>query len=84
MSMKTRYLAVIALALIGILVACAAEPEVIVETVVQEVEVEVTRVVTETIVEEGEAVEVTRVVVETETIIEEVEVTAVPEEEAPG
>lgn len=78
MSMKTRYLTVIVLALIGILVACAAEPQVVVETVVQEVQVEVTRVVTETIVEEGEAVEVTRVVVETETEI--VEVTAVPEE----
>lgn len=80
MSIKTRYLAVIALALVTILVACAAEPEVIVETVVQEVQVEVTRVVTETIIEEGEAVEVTRVVVETET--EVVEVTAVPEEAA--
>jgi multiple sugar transport system substrate-binding protein/raffinose/stachyose/melibiose transport system substrate-binding protein len=50
----------------ALLVACApaepAEPEV--------VEVEVTRVVTETITEEGETVEVTRVVTETETVTE--------------
>jgi peptide/nickel transport system substrate-binding protein len=84
--MKTRYLAVIALVLITVVVACT--PEVITETVIQEVEVqvEVTRVVTETIVEEGESVEVTRVVVETETVVEEVmvEVTAVPEESMPA
>ncbi|VAW30761.1 Oligopeptide ABC transporter, periplasmic oligopeptide-binding protein OppA (TC 3.A.1.5.1) [hydrothermal vent metagenome] len=79
MSEKTRILAVIALALITILAACTPEPEVVVETVIQEVEV--TRVVTETIVEEGESIEVTRVIVETETV--EVEVTAVPEEAAP-
>ena len=44
-------------------------------------EVVVTRVVTETVVEEGETVEVTRVVTETEVVTEEVmvEVTAVPE-----
>jgi len=42
-------------------------------------EVVVTRVVTETVVEEGEQVEVTRVVTETETVTEVVEVTAVPE-----
>ena len=82
--MKTRFLAVIVLVLIAVLVACT--PEVVVETVIQEVEVqvEVTRVITETIVEEGESVEVTRVVVETETVVEEVVVTAVPEEAAPA
>ncbi len=50
-----------------LLVAC--QPETVVETVVEQVEV--TRVVTETVVEEGQAVEVTRVVTE----VEEVEVT---------
>jgi oligopeptide transport system substrate-binding protein len=50
-----------------VLVAC--QPETVVETVVEQVEV--TRVVTETVVEEGEAVEVTRIVTE----VEEVEVT---------
>jgi len=51
------------LILAAALAACAA-PE------AEPVVVEVTRVVTETIVEEGETVEVTRVVVETETITE--------------
>jgi peptide/nickel transport system substrate-binding protein len=51
--------------------ACQAQP---VETIV-----EVTRVVTETQVVEGEPIEVTRVVTETETVTEVVEVTAVPE-----
>ncbi len=55
------------LALLG---ACSQETET--------VTVEVTRVVTETVVEEGETVEVTRVV--TETVVETVEVE--PEEEA--
>ena len=50
-----------------VLVAC--QPETVVETVVEQVEV--TRVVTETVVEEGEAVEVTRIVEE----VQEVEVT---------
>jgi peptide/nickel transport system substrate-binding protein len=64
------------------LVAC--EPQTVVETVVQEVQVEVTRMVTETVVEEGESVEVTRIV--TETIIEtvEVEVPVAAEEEEMG
>ena len=53
-----------------LIVACSQEPETIT--------VEVTRVVTETVVEEGETVEVTRVV--TETVVETVEVE--PEEEA--
>ena len=53
--------------LTAILVACQAET--IVETIVEQVEV--TRVVTETVVEEGETIEVTRVVTE----VEEVEVT---------
>ncbi len=56
-----------------LLVAC--QPETVTETVVQEVEV--TRVITETVVEEGETVEVTRVV--TETVTEIVEVEAEPE-----
>jgi multiple sugar transport system substrate-binding protein/raffinose/stachyose/melibiose transport system substrate-binding protein len=57
----------------ALLVACApAEPEV--------VEVEVTRVVTETIVEEGEEVEVTRVVTEVETVTETVTETVVETE----
>lgn len=52
------------LAALVILVAC--QPQVVTETV------EVTRVVTETIVEEGETVEVTRVVTEVETVTETV------------
>jgi peptide/nickel transport system substrate-binding protein len=68
---KTITLALLIIMLL--LVACSAPPP-------QTVEVEVTRVVTETVTEEGEEVEVTRVV--TETVVEEVvvEVTA----EAPG
>ena len=63
--------AVLLLALV--LVACQpAAPETVTEVV------EVTRVVTETVVQEGEQVEVTRVVTETEEVV--VEVTAVPEE----
>ncbi len=73
MRMKSKSIAFFGLALIAILVACTAEPEVIIQ------EVEVTRVVTETVVEEGETIEVTRVVTETEVV--EVEVTAAPEEE---
>lgn len=64
-------LAVVMVVSLGLLIAC--EPETIVETVV----VEVTKVVTEMIVEEGETVEVTRVV--TEQVVEEVEVTRVVE-----
>jgi peptide/nickel transport system substrate-binding protein len=65
--------------LLALLAACTSEPEV--RTVVEEVEV--TRVVTETVMEEGETIEVTRVVVETQTEI--VEVTAEPQEmEAPA
>lgn len=73
--MKKTYLFIITILLLGLLAACGGEPET--ETVIQEVEV--TRVVTETITEAGEEVEVTRVIVETETV--EVEVTAVPEAE---
>ena len=50
----------------------------------QEVQVEVTRIVTETIVEEGETLEVTRIVTEVETVTEEVVVTATPEAEQTG
>ena len=55
------------------LVACSPEPEVITE----QVEVEVTRVVTEEIEVEGETVEVTRVVTEMEVQEVEVEVTRI-------
>ena len=59
-----------------ILAACGgtAEPE----TVIQEVQVEVTRVVTQTETVEQQ-VEVTRVVTQTETVVETVEVEALPE-----
>ena len=73
--MRKIYWIVLAFLFLGIVAACGSEPEV--QTVVEQVEV--TRVVTETITEDGETVEVTRVVVETETV--EVEVTAVPETE---
>jgi peptide/nickel transport system substrate-binding protein len=65
--------------MIGALVLAACQPETVTETV----EVEETRVVTETVVEEGETVEVTRVVTETvvETVVETVEVEAEAEEE---
>ncbi len=66
--LKKTGLLLFALMLVGVLLV-ACQPETITETV--EVPVEVTRVVTETVVEEGETVEVTRVV--TETVIEEVE-----------
>ncbi len=80
MRIKKMHLMVIAFLFLGILAACGA-PEAEIQTVVETVveQVEVTRVVTETIMEEGETVEVTRVVVETQT--EVVEVTAVPEAE---
>lgn len=61
---------VLVLAIVALLAACDTEPEV----------VEVTRVVTETEVVEGEVVEVTRIV-EGETVVEEVEVTRVVVEE---
>ena len=79
--MKKRILSLVGLLLacMVLLVACQSDPEVITETIIEEVQVEVTRVVTETIVEEGESVEVTRVVVETQTETVEVEVTAVPD-----
>lgn len=74
--MKRLYLIIVAVLalLIGVLAACTS-PET--ETVVEQVEV--TRVVTETVTEQGESVEVTRIVVERETV--EVEVTAAPEAE---
>lgn len=73
MNSKRRVLSILtALAvLIFILAACQGEPETIIQ------EVEVTRVVTETVVEEGETIEVTRVVTEVEEVV--VEVTAEPE-----
>jgi peptide/nickel transport system substrate-binding protein len=73
MNVRRLSLRLILLASLLVLAACQADPEV----VIQEVPVEVTRVVTETIVEEGQSVEVTRVV--TETVVEEVEVTVAAE-----
>jgi peptide/nickel transport system substrate-binding protein len=73
---KTKRIGLILAALmLLVLVLVACEPETIVETV----QVEVTRVITETVVEEGETVEVTRVV--TETVVETVEVEVPAEEE---
>src|SRR5210317_492644 len=70
---KKTGLLLLALLLVGVLLV-ACQPETV-ETVK---EVEVTRVVTETVVEEGEQVEVTRVVTEVQ------EVVVTPEmEEAP-
>ncbi len=63
---KKRSLLIVALMLVAILVV-ACQPETVTETV--EVPVEVTRVVTETVIEEGAQVEVTRVVTE-EVIVE--------------
>lgn len=70
---KRSYLIAAFLILALVVVACQAEPETVVEERV--VEVEVTRVITETVIEEGQEVEVTRVVQE----VVEVAVTAVPE-----
>ena len=72
---KTGLLFTALVILVFVLAACTAEPE----TVEVVREVEVTRVVTETEVVEGETVEVTRVVTEVEEVV--VEVTAEPEEE---
>jgi hypothetical protein len=69
-SERLRWLGLTLLLTLGLLVACTPKTET--------VTVEVTRVVTETVVEEGEMVEVTRVV--TETVVETVEIA--PEEEA--
>ena len=71
--MRTKLLFVSLLVLGGLLLV-ACQPETVVE------QVEVTRVVTETIIQEGSEVEVTRVVTEMEEVM--VEVTAVPEEES--
>jgi peptide/nickel transport system substrate-binding protein len=65
-SKKTGLLFAILALLVMVLVACTAEPTTVVE------QVEVTRVVTETVVEEGETIEVTRVVTEVEEVIVEV------------
>ncbi len=75
-ALQTTLLVVLASLLLVAMTACAAPAEP--ETIIQEVQVEVTRVVTETetvveTVQEQVEVEVTRVVTETETIIEEVE-----------
>ena len=70
---KRSYLIAAFLILALVVVACQAEPETVVEERV--VEVEVTRAITETVIEEGQEVEVTRVVQE----VVEVAVTAEPE-----
>jgi oligopeptide transport system substrate-binding protein len=62
--LKKRSLLFVALMVVALMVV-ACQPEVVTETV--EVPVEVTRVITETVVEEGQTVEVTRVV---ETVVE--------------
>ena len=79
--MKKLITLVMLLAALLVLAACSSAPTTIEVTrvVTEEKEVEVTRVVTETVVEEGAEVEVTRVV--TETVVEEV-VVEVPAEEA--
>lgn len=63
-SQLLKWLGLSLLLVLALFVACSPEPET--------VTVEVTRVVTETVVEEGETVEVTRVV--TETVVETVEI----------
>jgi oligopeptide transport system substrate-binding protein len=73
--MNKKYGLILAALLVLALALVACQPQTV-ETVK---EVVVTRVVTETVVEEGETVEVTRVVTETETQEVIVEVTAVPE-----
>lgn len=76
--LKNRKSALIAVfVLLGVLALAACQPE------TETVTVEVTRVVTETVVEEGETVEVTRVVTETVTEIVEVEAEVEPEPEMP-
>ena len=80
MSRKTLMFTAVFLLLVAILAACQQQPEVI--------EREVTRVITETVVEEGETVEITRIVegeVETVEVTRVVEVEVDPEsEEAAG
>ena len=66
------------LVLVAIMAACGQTGTSETVEVIQEVPVEVTRVITETVIEAGESVEVTRVVTE------EVIVTATPESEAPA
>jgi hypothetical protein len=79
--MTQNRLRILLLVLMAFLVACGAQDAI--ETVIQEVEV--TRVVTETVVEEGEVVEVTRVVTQIEVVevtrelLVESEATAAPE-----
>ena len=75
---KKTGLLLIALMLIGVLLV-ACQPETV-ETIK---EVEVTRVVTETVVEEGEQVEVTRVVTEVQEVMVTPEVEEAPQEEVP-
>jgi peptide/nickel transport system substrate-binding protein len=61
---KKRNTILVVLVAVAVLLLAACQPQT----------VEVTRVVTETVVEEGQTVEVTRVVTETETVTEEVQV----------
>ncbi len=72
---KAGYL-LVALALMAVLLV-ACQPETIIE------QVEVTRVITETVVEEGQTVEVTRVVTEVQEVVVEVEPEPEMEEAGP-
>ncbi len=75
---KKTGLLLIALLLIGVLLV-ACQPE----TVEVVTEVEVTRVITETVVEEGESVEVTRVVTEVQEVVVTPEMEEAPMEAQP-
>ena len=70
-----------ALAMLSVVAACSPEPVEVIKEVEVVKEVEVTRVVVETVQEEGEVVEVTRVVTETEVQEVIVEVTVEPQVE---
>ena len=67
--LKSFFLVVIVILAVGLLAACASEPEEVEVTRVVTEQVEVTRIVTEAIEVEGETVEVTRIVTE-EVIVE--------------
>lgn len=75
MKMVKRWWVIAAILALGAVVLAACQPEVVTETI------EVTRVVTEEVVVEGEPIEVTRVVVEKEIV--EVVPTETPEEVKP-
>ncbi|MFZ0544669.1 MAG: DUF4349 domain-containing protein [Candidatus Promineifilaceae bacterium] len=67
MKRRTRLTVIVLLLSIGIIIgACSASDE-----IVREVPVEVTRVVTETVIEEGQTIEVTRIVAEEDSVMAE-------------